>query len=164
MKYCSNCGTQMEADIKFCAQCGTKTETEAQPAPVAQPPVMAAVPSAAAKKPSKNAIIGIVILAAIIGIAAFFFLRDTTGLVGTWEISDVWWGEVETVAIEFRRNGSGSIRHYWNGVLENHEGFNWRVISAGLVEMTSQWGDRELVRFNRSGRVLWLDEEPWNRR
>lgn len=60
MKYCINCGTQLDDDAKFCHSCGNATEpTAAQPAPQpATEPAPASVVQPAAKKSGKEKLTG----------------------------------------------------------------------------------------------------------
>lgn len=37
MKYCTNCGTQLEDNVSFCPNCGTPVNAQPAPQPAAQP-------------------------------------------------------------------------------------------------------------------------------
>ncbi len=96
MKYCSNCGKELEEGVSFCSECGAKVETaqEETAAPVAVPvaeaapaPVETATPVAEEeekpkKKSKKGLIIGIIAGAAALIAAAVVVILFATGVLG----------------------------------------------------------------------------------
>lgn len=158
--FCTKCGNNMEGgQEKFCPKCGTPTGAAPAPAPAVMPPQGGV--AAAPKKNNKTLLI-ILLVAAVIGIAAFFMLRDTTGLVGTWEAES---GRHSAV-ITFNRNGSGVIREFWDGQLDWTETFTWEVSRDGRMIGLALAGDTwvDWAEFRIIGNTLFVEGEEWTRR
>jgi len=74
MKYCKNCGTQMEDDSAFCASCGTPVTQTPQVQPPQEPqayaPQQSFAPQPPKKRPKTGLIIGIIAAVVVIAAAA----------------------------------------------------------------------------------------------
>ena len=169
--FCANCGSKEDTNNKFCTSCGAAKDLVEVPSsvPKRRPNVM----------PKKSANNGLIIavccvlavtVVAVIGIGIYFSLRDTTGLVGRWEITlQTSQGVRETVVLQFYRDGTGARRLYdLLGQVNEIANFKWHVSGDGLLVM-SFWENGiylEPVRldFIVTGEELVIDGIAFNRR
>lgn len=79
MKYCPNCGNQLNDEVLFCEYCGTSQQTPPQFALQQVSQIMPQAPSIKTKKKRsrKPLILGVVlVLVAILGVICFFIVKD----------------------------------------------------------------------------------------
>ena len=104
--FCSDCGKEVKDGASFCPECGKATGTSASTAKVSQ---------GLSDKQKKNAIIGGVVAVAVIVAIVIFLNVGGSPLVGTWDFSHrSFMGPIVEGYVEFRRNGTGTIRQYQN--------------------------------------------------
>lgn len=157
MKFCTNCGTKIEGTIFFCKQCGTQVGAQ---------PLRGPSTHNRANRIHRNIIIAGLASIIVIGFALFLILRDSTGLVGTWEARERTRHGEEQWLITFNRNGTGSMVIILNGVLDAQESFSWEVMNDRQLLLTSHdsvWRP-EIIEFSVSGNALVLDGEIFMRR
>jgi len=71
-------------------------------------------------------------------------------LVGTWEGEDEW----GAVAVEFRSNGTGEIRYYYeDGEVEDSYSFEWSV-DGDILTMIEEGGEEIETTFEIDGNEL----------
>ena len=164
MKFCTNCGTKLEPHMVFCTDCGTKTGTHPTQQ-IGTPPMHHTEIHTFARKNMNYIIITVV---AIIGIALFFGLRDNTGLVGTWEMSEQRRSGIEDkIVVRFNRNGTGASRFYENLSYIGSMDFTWEVTRDSQLIMTVRDNDNifsDLHDFTVSRNVLVFDGDMFTRR
>ena len=170
MKTCSNCSTQNSATTVFCTGCGAGDTGQGanQPAQQSakQPPhnsFMAGPKLPPLDKKTKMlAVAGVVLGTTFLAYMIWFFaLRDTTGLVGTWEAIDSWY---ETT-VQFNRNGTGIVTEHRRGLIEPSR-FEWEIIGDSyLLWITIHNFGRETstVPFNVSSNWLEMDGDSFRR-
>ena len=165
MKFCTSCGAKLEAHMAFCTTCGTQAgqaSVQQEKLPRAQYDLNRLFDVI-----KKNyVIIAIVASFVLIGIFLIIDLRDSTGLVGAWEQSEIWRGVEERVVVRFNRNQSGAVRFYSDGRFEHEETFTWEVTRDGRLALTGMINGRqstEIMDFTVSRNVFVLDGEVFNR-
>ena len=125
MKFCTNCGTKLEAHMVFCVYCGTQA---------GKPPMQQTNPSPVhhvvihnyAGKKTNHIIIAIVATVVLIGIVIFINQGGSSGLVGIWGRS---WSDC---SLTFSRGGTGLLRTSFSGQNVTTP-FTWEVSEGTLV-------------------------------
>ena len=172
--FCTNCGSKTDANDKFCTSCGTARAQVITPSnePYHLPSVTST--KAANKRVLVIACCVLVIMGiALIGFVFFKNLRDTTGLVGRWEMhvqTNEGEGGISTremLVMQFNRNGTGARRVLDNWGRFEVDNFYWDVSGDGSLVMLS-WGNStdarpELLDFTVVGDVLVIDGLTFNR-
>ena len=148
MKFCTKCGTKLEAHMAFCASCGTQA---------GKPPIQQTNPTPVhhtgihsyAGKNTNYIFIAVVAAAALIGIIIFLNQIGSSELVGTWESS---WSlldrEVNSIIV-FSPDGSGTfIRylHFGTPPSRREASFTWETSGGTLV---LRYTEQELIKDTR---------------
>ncbi len=101
-RYCTNCGERLADGVSFCTNCGTAVEAPAQPAP---PPVHTAKRPATAKASTgssgispKTIVGGIAIMAALLAVVYFVFLRSSNDATAT---ADIPYPDIARSSVEY---------------------------------------------------------------
>jgi hypothetical protein len=149
--FCANCGHKQATDGIFCAKCGAKTGGVTTSATQQVQEILSRLTMNG--RLSKRTLV--VTLIAIVGIVGFFIVRDSTGLVGTWENNEGSYRKVYT----FNRNGTGMFRDYYqNGELCCYYRFTWEVASDGWLIMLMEGIHTETLNFSVSRSTLVVGE------
>lgn len=168
MRFCTNCGSKVEASVKFCVGCGKPLDSEPkQESLEAELELREATPAAGDKK--KNLVL--IIVAAVVLMAAayvMFFDGIGRGIVGTWELIGIegltqeefeeemqWMGGLR---IEFTRDNRGAWHESVGTMFEEKHVFTWEIIGNMLTVTEDGWPSPQQLEFSVSRNRLTLGE------
>ena len=141
--FCQNCGSKTDANDKFCTSCGAAKAQVTAPSGVSYHLQSVTASKSANKRVRVIACkVLFVIAIALIGFVFFDNRRDTTGLVGRWEMHvQTSEGEAgiptrEMLVMQFNRNGTGARRVHDNWGRFEVSNFNWDVSGDGSLVIT----------------------------
>ena len=134
MKFCSNCGTKLDAHKVFCIGCGTQTNKP--PTQQTNPtPVHNTATKVMTEKNMSFIIIAVVTAIVLIGIFILTNQNGSSGLVSTWENN-------QGNTIVFSRNGNGTVIGHHSIYGRQEASFNWEASGGTLVlRYVDIWGD-----------------------